>query len=108
MKVIDLFRQTQIKQLNIRAWVDNQDNNTFANLIVDYGKAQCTDDWSSTGDPVRYFWGNLLVNTTTFGQNNNVTVYLNRINITLGARKNQITKQNFYLYVTNLLWKDVP
>lgn len=103
MKVIDLFRQTQIKQLNIRAWVDNQDNNTFANLIVDYGKAQCTDDWSSTGDPVRYFWGNLLVNTTTFGQNNNVTVYLNRINITLGARKKSDNEAKFLFVCDELI-----
>ena len=102
-KVIDLFRQTQIKRLNISIWVNSQETNRKVKLIVDYDKAQCTDDWSSIGDPIRYFWGNLLVNTTTFGENNNVTVYINTVDIVLGSREKSENEAKFLCVCDNLI-----
>ncbi len=100
---IDLFRQTQIKRVNIQAWQNVQGTRYKANLTIEYSKMQCTDDWTSIGDPTRYFWGNILINTTTFSNNNNVEVYLSNLNIRLGTRYKSDNEAKFLCTCDNLL-----
>ena len=100
---IDLFRQTQIKRFNVQAWQNLQGKRYKANLTVEYSKMQCTDDWTSTGDPTRYFWGNILINTTTFSNNNNVEVYLNNLNISLGTRYKSDNEAKFLCICDTLI-----
>ena len=100
---IDLFRQTQIKRVNVQAWQNIQGTRYKANLTVEYSKMQCTDDWTSIGDPTRYFWGNILINTTTFSNNNNVEVYLNNLNISLGTRYKSDNEAKFLCICDTLI-----
>lgn len=104
MHPLDLFRQTQIERVEIRAWQNTSVAIRYkANLILEYGKVQCSDNNTVNGDPTRYYWGNMLLNTTTFGQNNNITLYLGNLNISLGTRNKIKNEAKFIALCDNVL-----
>lgn len=108
MHPLDLFRQTQIERVEIRAWQNTSVAIRYkANLILEYGKVQCSDDNSTNGDPTRYYWGNMLLNTTTFGQNNNITLYLGGLNISFGTRNKVENEAKFIAICDNILAENV-
>jgi hypothetical protein len=107
MHPIDLFRQTQIERVEIRAWQNISGTKYKANLILEYGKVQCSDNNTVNSDPTRYYWGNMLLNTTTFGQNNNITLYLGELNISLGTRNEVANEAKFIALCDNVLGENV-
>lgn len=108
MHPLDLFRQTQIERIEIRAWQNISGGERYkANLILEYGKVQCSDDNTNNGDPIRYYWGNILLNTTTFGQNNNITLYLGELNISLGDRNEVENEAKIIALCDNILAENV-
>ena len=108
MHPLDLFRQTQIERVEIRAWQNTSVAIRYkANLILEYGKVQCSDNNTVNGDPTRYYWGNMLLNTTTFGQNNNITLYLGNLNISFGTRNKVENEAKFIALCDNVLGENV-
>lgn len=102
---IDFYREKLVERLEIQPWTIN--TKYRATLYVNYGKVQVMDDTTAYGGyPARYAWGNILFSSFTYGEDNNITLYLYDIDIRLGGQKNSDREAKFLVACSNLILEE--